>query len=220
MRRHYKSLSPSVIQKHLSALQELCATVSEAVCLIFSSLSTSLQLKSEHRLEEMHRMTVQDLDIIRLLKYRDRVAGESGPSHAPHTDLGSLTFLFSERPGLQLKRPQSDLWENVEPRAGYAVVNVGDSLSMLSGGLFNSCLHRVGPPSSSVPQLGRHSFAYFCRAESDTVLRPLSSPLIGQGLQEEETFTSVEWLQSRLKTVRADSQDMKNHCMLTKGSSD
>lgn len=49
--------------------------------------------------------------------------------HNKHTDIGTLTLLFTEQLGLQLElqHPGSDEWEFVAPLAGHAIVNVGDS---------------------------------------------------------------------------------------------
>lgn len=57
--------------------------------------------------------------------------GKTG-GHVAHTDVGSLSILFSFRKGLQVFRPGGDRadpeWLYVEPRVGYAVVNVGKQI--------------------------------------------------------------------------------------------
>ena len=39
--------------------------------------------------------------------------------------------------------PGSDTWKYVQPLPGHAICNIGDSLSIFSGGLLKSSLHRV-----------------------------------------------------------------------------
>ena len=103
--------------------------------LLLSSLSTSLNLLHENSLSTLHRANVASPDIIRLLHYIPQPATETGHPQTPHTDLGSLTILFSESAGLQVLKPQSEKWAFVLPKPNCAVVNIGDggSLSALFG---------------------------------------------------------------------------------------
>jgi len=82
--------------------------------------------------------------------------------HQQHTDIGSLTLLFSEQWGLQVQPPGTDKWEFIQPREGHAVINVGDSLRFASGKKLYSCIHRVVPTDNPHP---RYSIAYFLRPE-------------------------------------------------------
>lgn len=84
--------------------------------------------------------------------------------HQQHTDIGSLTLLFSEQWGLQVQRPGTEAWEFIEPRVGHAVINVGDSLRFASGDKLYSCIHRVVPVDTPEP---RYSIAYFLRPEDN-----------------------------------------------------
>lgn len=94
-------------------------------------------------------------------------------------------------------------WEYVAPREGCAVVNVGDGLVALTGGLLHSCLHRVVP----LPGRGmgaRCSFAWMERAEAPTVMRALEGGIIPQGGWSSNggAFTSVEWLRRKFVMLR------------------
>ena len=55
-------------------------------------------------------------------------AGKSG-GHVAHTDVGSLSVLFSYQEGLQVSRSGGNdadaEWLYIKPQLGYAVVNVG-----------------------------------------------------------------------------------------------
>ena len=74
-------------------------------------------------------------------------------------------------------------------------------LSMLTGGLLHSCLHRVGPlPGRAMEE--RYSFAYLQRTEDDVRMETL--PGIGNSeTDEKEVFTSREWLENKFGMLRA-----------------
>lgn len=180
---------------------------------------------STRPLEAYHRPGVPSPSMLRLLRYAPLPAGERGAPQAAHTDLGTLTVLFAGAPGLQRKSPglgrscrrqqggreedaDADVdvagrWEYVAPREGCAVVNVGDGLVALTGGLLHSCLHRVVP----LPGRGmgaRCSFAWMERAEASTVMRALEGGIIPQGGQPVDggAFTSREWLVRKFVMLR------------------
>ena len=96
----------------------------------------------------------------------DLGAGNIG--HNEHTDIGSLTLLFNDQCGLQIKRG-SEGWLSVPPRDGQAIVNVGDCLRFMSGNKLQSCLHRVIPPSDLTVQ--RYSFGYFLRPDNVATIK-------------------------------------------------
>ena len=90
--------------------------------------------------------------------------------HNKHTDIGSLTLLFSEQWGLQVFTPGERRWAWVQPRPhGHATINVGDSLRFLSGKTLYSCLHRVIPVDGQSQKEDRYSIAYFLRPENSAV---------------------------------------------------
>lgn len=65
--------------------------------------------------------------------------GKKAASIGAHTDFGSFSFLHGRGTGgLQVLPPGSDKWYYIKPMAGHAVVNVGDTLAIYSGGIFNS----------------------------------------------------------------------------------
>ncbi|KAF8139391.1 hypothetical protein K438DRAFT_1880023 [Mycena galopus ATCC 62051] len=65
-----------------------------------------------------------------------------GETLQEHTDMGSLTILFSQEYGLQVLAPEKQQWEFVEPQDCHAVINVGDALRFMSDKKLYSCLHR------------------------------------------------------------------------------
>ena len=138
----------------------LCHLVNKTMLI---TLSDVLHLQGTDRFEMHHREDKPSNTTLVLLHYPQQDIQE-GMGHNKHTDIGSLTLLFTEQWGLQLQQPGSAHWEFVAPRDGHAIVNVGDSLRFLSGKKFNSCLHRVIPVANDED---RYSIAYFLRPEND-----------------------------------------------------
>jgi isopenicillin N synthase-like dioxygenase len=102
--------------------------------------------------------------ILALLSYQGQL------THQKHTDLGSLTVLFSDQWGLQVMSPgEAPRWQWVEPRPHQAVINVGDALRFLSGKRLYSSLHRVVKEGRALADTTKYSVAYLLRAADDTV---------------------------------------------------
>ncbi|KAK8085643.1 hypothetical protein PG997_006914 [Apiospora hydei] len=173
------------------------------------------------RFEDFQGLARPSPDILRLLKYHADADTTCQP-HVAHTDTGSLTFVFSSQPGLQIlprgvsKKVQAQAegsqhgsssqmpWQYVAPRSGHAVVNVGDCLSKMTNGLLKSALHRVGPVEGC-PMNERYSIAYLMRPEDHTVLRPLDSPMIpppSPSSEQDSPITSGEWIRQKFKALR------------------
>ena len=206
---------PQVVDTYMPSLDRFARAISAAASAILLALSCNLMLQSNDNLTNFHRTHLPSPDLIRLLKYHAQPLSERGSSHVPHTDLGSMTFLFTKRPGLQIVGSESQEWEYVPPRAGCATVNIGDCLSLLTNKLLRSCRHRVcALPGQSMNE--RYSFAYFLRAEDETPMRAVKSPLVSKSERdEEEVFTSGEWMKMKYAMLRKDTWNQHNSWILT-----
>ena len=132
-----------------------------------------------------------------------------------HTDFGSLTFLHNRLGGLQVLPPNSPDWQYVRPIPGYAICNIGDSLSIFSGGILRSNMHRVVPPPG--PQNGhtRWSVVFQSRPANHVILRALEEgetvkKVISRMNPEERiryfpNVTQGEWYTRRRKNIRLKS---------------
>ena len=167
---------------------------------------------------------------MRLIKLHANADTDCQP-HIAHTDMGSLAFVFSSKPGLQVlprgvsqesqvhqskRYPSSFPWQYVVPRPGHAIVNIGDCLSLMTNGLLKSALHRVGPIEGQ-PMDERYSLAYLMRPEDQTILRALDSPHIPPKLElpsahekKEEDITSGEWIRRKFKALRGQRDGMNS----------
>jgi isopenicillin N synthase-like dioxygenase len=207
-------LRPPVVDRFMDALQDFARFISIATTSTLNSLSTSLELSQEENFMTYHRPSAASPDIIRLLKYHAQPLEERGVLHTPHTDLGSLTFLFTRQPGLQILAPDSDQWTWVEPKEGCAIVNLGDGMSLLTNGFLRSCLHRVGPlPDEAMPT--RYSFAYLVRAEDQTPMTGLKCPLFPPLDPGKKVFTSGEWLKQKFQALRLNTRKENEDWILT-----
>lgn len=126
-------LSPSFVRPPcltdaVSHLVSFCTGTNNVLTLLLSSLSASLNLSPENSLCNLHRADMASPDIVRLLHYLPQPPSETGDPQTPHTDLGSLTLLFTGSPGLQVLAPRRNQWEFVMPKPNCAVVNVGDGM--------------------------------------------------------------------------------------------
>ena len=209
---------PPVVATGMKLLRSFAAELGSAAQTIFTSLSDSLSLQPGQRFEGFHDPSRPTSDILRLLKYHADDRTGNVP-HTPHTDLGSLTFVFTSTAGLQVlpvniqsaagnQLPSEADWRYVAPLEGHAIVNIGDCMRKMTNGLLKSVLHRVGPlPGHPMPE--RYSLAYLMRPEDSTPLRVLDSPLITAPQNKEDSVTSGEWIQSKFKALRG-VHDPKN----------
>lgn len=200
---------PRPVAEKRAVVQGFMSTCTGYAQVIFRTLSDALSLQPHERFEGFHRPSQPSADMVRLLKYHAHRVSQASPyvPQVPHTDLGSLTFLFAPSPGLQVLRAEkADEWAYVQPRAGHAVVNLGDALSMLTGGFLRSSVHRVGPlPGADMPE--RYSFAFLMRPENQTIMRPVQSPMIvgppHASSESQPSCTSGEWIARKFGALRA-----------------
>jgi len=170
---------------------------------LLACLSDVIGLQTGSRFEDYHRDDRPSNTTLVLLHY-PKQDFEAGMGHNKHTDIGSITLLFTEQWGLQLQAPEATEWSYVQPRDGHAIINVGDSLRFLSGKKFNSCLHRVIPVANDED---RYSIAYFLRPEN--------------GVQYEDTdgkeVTAQKWHDEKYVMFGESHQKQAMSAMLTGG---
>ncbi|GAA6037219.1 hypothetical protein JCM8097_008627 [Rhodosporidiobolus ruineniae] len=113
--------------------------------------------------------------------------------------------------GLQVLPPGTSTWQNIRPLPGHAVCNVGDTLSVYSGNILKSNIHRVVPPPAPQNEHPRWSLVYFSRPGFDNPLRPLSdkSELIKAHAENDAAMqalpkdaTAGQWYKRRIALQR------------------
>jgi isopenicillin N synthase-like dioxygenase len=157
---------PVSVQENVELFDRFISLSQYLLKTLLSCLSDALNIDDAHRLEHSHRDGQPTNTTLVLLRY-PKNADAHHIGHNKHTDIGSLTLLFSNQWGLQVVTPEKKEWAFVQPRANHAIINVGDSLRFLSGKRLNSCLHRVIPVNGACQEEHRYSIAYFLRPESE-----------------------------------------------------
>ncbi|KAI0311908.1 hypothetical protein OF83DRAFT_708303, partial [Amylostereum chailletii] len=124
---------------------------------------------------------------------------------------GSLSFLHHNRlGGLQVLLPGTEDWKYVKPIPGHAVCNLGDAMTIFSGGILRSNLHRVVPPPKAQSAFERWSLVFFTRPNAKDILAPLTkeSTLIAEAVKNApegkyDTGSSAgEWFARRIRNQR------------------
>ncbi|KAG6010351.1 hypothetical protein E4U21_006915 [Claviceps maximensis] len=195
---------PRVIHDNLHLFDKFLSQVHDYTDCILSLLSKALHLPFD--LKDCHRRDRPSAANMALLKYL--AWGSSGDriGNMAHTDMGTLTVVFSKSDGLQAMLPGFKDWSFIPPRAGHAVVNVGDSLRFLSKGALASSLHRVVPPPNSAGK-DKFSVIYFLRPEFDATFTT----------HDGKEVNSIEWHNQKYALFREASLDAKRHGAILTG---
>ncbi|KAL3689724.1 hypothetical protein R1sor_016033 [Riccia sorocarpa] len=137
---------------------------------VASLIALSLELRPDY----FEKMFTVPMVVMRPLHY---AAVHSSPQEGrfgsgAHSDYGLLTFLLTdENSGLQIckdKEAKPQVWQDVAPRRGAYIVNLGDMLERWTNGLYRSTLHRVVTKG-----VDRYSFPYFYEPNFDTLVECL-----------------------------------------------
>ncbi|KAK0481266.1 Clavaminate synthase-like protein [Armillaria novae-zelandiae] len=90
-----------------------------------------------------------------------------------HTDFGSITILYSQPvSALQILTPSGE-WKWVRHIENALVINAGDALEFLSGGVYRATIHRVVQPPKDQRGRTRLGVFYFCMPDDNVKLLPL-----------------------------------------------
>ncbi len=121
---------------------------------------------------------------------------------APHEDINLITLLCeATEPGLEVLTPSG--WEPIVAPPGAIVVDAGDMLHQVTGGVIPSTTHRVvNPPSdSAAARRSRHALPFFAhpRPEVDlSVLPPFATP---ERVAKHPPITAGAFLELRLREI-------------------
>ena len=126
---------------------------------------------------------------LRLLHYPSASHSNYGSSKAQygasaHTDFGAITLLLQDdNPGLEVLETSitpggKNVWRPIDPNPDAYVVNLGDMISMVTGGAYKSSVHRV---VCKRPERERYSVVFFFDGCLDAELRPADGVPFGRG---------------------------------------
>ena len=180
----------------------------EVVKIILSHLDTHLHLPVG-TFASLQRQTHISGSHVRMLKYEPQPDGDRRTSLLGHTDIGTVTILFSMLGGLQILPTGLDNveenWRYVRPEPGCAIVNIGDAMVEWSAGILRSNLHRVTFAPGPQANHARYSLAYFVRPEGSVSMQRLAKsgsliPGLEEG-EEELDCTATEWESRKTKVI-------------------
>jgi isopenicillin N synthase-like dioxygenase len=191
---------PALFHEAGNLVPEYIAACEHVVRSLLSCYGYILNM-SESDLQKHHDQSVKSETILALLSYPGRL------THQKHTDLGSLTVLFSDQWGLQVFSPSTSGWEWVEPREEQAVINVGDGLRFISGKKLFSSVHRVVREGRASSEGHRYSIAYLLRPADNTTF------LDAEGIE----ITAKELAESKYNSYAASHAEQDKSSVLMGG---
>lgn len=137
--------------------------------------------------------------LLRLLHYPP-IPADADPRSvraAAHEDINLITLLVAaEGSGLELL-DRDGRWLPVESDRGHLIVDSGDMMARLTGGVIPATTHRVVNPAG--PNVSRYSMPFFLQPRSDVVLDCV--PSCRAAGRPEPAITAGEFLNQRLKEI-------------------
>ncbi len=144
-------------------------------------------------------MVTDGTSILRVLHYPP-IPGNAPPGavrSAAHEDINFLTLLVAAKgAGLQLL-DRDGTWLPVETEPTNLIVDSGDMMQRLTGGVIPSTTHRVVNPAG--PNVSRYSMPFFMHPASHVSLATLPSCADGPNVQP--PITAGEFLAQRLREI-------------------
>jgi isopenicillin N synthase-like dioxygenase len=137
--------------------------------------------------------------ILRLLHYppQAKTPPPGSVRAAAHGDINVITLLLgAEEAGLQALH-RSGEWLDINPPNGALVINCGDMLSRLTGGILPSTIHRVLNPTPERAKFPRYSYPFFLHFNSDVMIEALPQCL-AEGGKAMPPISADDYLQERL----------------------
>ncbi|KAJ4469880.1 hypothetical protein J3R30DRAFT_3713143 [Lentinula aciculospora] len=216
----YKRQHPEALRPLLSELQEFTQhTHMNVVHKILRILALGLEVPEE-TFVDMHTWSndrVHGETFLRFMKYYPRSEEDEEKSGQVwmkgHTDFGTVTVLYSQPVAALQILTQDRSWKWLKHIENALIINAGDSMEFLSGGLYRATIHRVIQPPKDQRQYSRLGIFYFSLADDDVKLAPLTeSPIlqrvgIKRRFEDSKAPTSAEWRKAR--TAAYGQSDLK-----------
>ncbi|THU82642.1 Clavaminate synthase-like protein [Dendrothele bispora CBS 962.96] len=185
---------PAILQPHLGEIEAFAKhNHMKILFTILRLLAIGLKVPEEAFIEK-HSFEAPGESSVRFMKYYPRTLDEEIKAKnvwlKGHTDIGSITILWSQPiSGLQILSPDKK-WRYVKHIENALVINTGDVMQMLSGGVYKPTIHRVVQPPPDQSHLERVGVFYFAMAADNVKLNLVQcnenseSPLMGDWRKE------------------------------------
>jgi isopenicillin N synthase-like dioxygenase len=209
---------PQAILDAKNTVKEYMVKSHEIVLVILQILSVNLGL-DYHALPNLHRLMQPSGDQLRLTKstmYPIQQQCSPDVSFGAHTDFGSVTILFNRLDGLQVLASNGE-WLYIRPLPRHAIVNLGDAMVKLTGGLMKSNIHRVVTPPGLTEVVDRYSVVYFSRPENNVQMKSL----VNDGKEEQydnHVLTAQEWITRRVKNFQTENYKDEETYEMSRGT--
>ncbi|QKX60330.1 uncharacterized protein TRUGW13939_07473 [Talaromyces rugulosus] len=177
---------PEIMRPYLQETQEVMQFIRSNILKKMLTLMAMILEVPEEVVHATHAEGGSSTEYIRYMMCEPRPAEEREKYRSiflsGHTDWGSWTFLFSQPiAALQVLDHTNGQFRWVEHQPKGLVVNFGEALERMTGGLFKATIHRVVDPAEDQRHLRRIGVIYFARPADGRPLVPIeNSPLLAR----------------------------------------
>jgi isopenicillin N synthase-like dioxygenase len=188
---------PSWLQDYEGAFKEVQRDAHTVSQILLGILEKELELAAG-TLTNIHVLDEPTHSFLRILRYPGARPGEKPfdrPRFFAHRDIVSVAMLFTWVCGLQIPKEDPDMvdaeteteesWRWVAPEAGYAIVNLGDTMPIFTNGALASGRHRVVASYGEQAKLDRVCVLLSSRPTWETPMKPFISPVIPAQTEEQ-----------------------------------
>uniref|UniRef100_A0A7M5WWJ7 Fe2OG dioxygenase domain-containing protein n=1 Tax=Clytia hemisphaerica TaxID=252671 RepID=A0A7M5WWJ7_9CNID len=190
IRQDMKQKLPPQFTKSLENFFDECYDLS---LLLFKLLNKSLDIEDDQFFPNCHRKSgyFGNGTLLRSLYYPGIDSKDILPEQSRcgvHADYGTLTLLFQNAEGLEVKSPSGNFIK-AKLIEGTIIVNAADLLERWSSGRIKSTLHRVSLPKDT--NQPRQSIAFFVNPDNETLVECLD------GSNTCKPIRASDWLTKR-----------------------
>ncbi|KAF9264431.1 Clavaminate synthase-like protein [Marasmius fiardii PR-910] len=202
---------PTALRSFLPEIQEFAKNNHYKVLHpILRLLALGLDLP-ENTFVDMHGFDSVGETYVRFMKYFPRTEEDevksSGVWLKGHTDIGSITILYSQ-PVAALQILGTDgKWRWVKHLENALVINAGDAMEFISGGIYRATIHRVVQPPPDQRTAERLGVYYFCLTDDDVKLAPVVQDPRDRRFESGKEPTMEVWRKER--TSRYGQSELK-----------
>ncbi|KAJ7882831.1 hypothetical protein B0H13DRAFT_925531 [Mycena leptocephala] len=200
---------PEPLQPYVTEIKEFLEETRQKVLRRILSLIDAVLGLQDGYLWSLHetKSGITGDDLLRYMIYDPLTSQEAATTNGVmlngHTDFNSISTLVSQPiSALQVLMPDN-VWRYVKHKDGALVINIGDQLAFMSGGILKGTMHRVIRPPPDQVHLRRlcvFHFAHFIRGIPLDLLPSEKVHKEGHKIFENEIPTTDQWETARIKS--------------------